>query len=76
MAEIRRYFKTVEEDERIVELRENIRKATEAAVENGTKNATDLVTEINKENVARRQLIMHQVEMMKAIYELKTIKNS
>lgn len=76
VAEIRRYFKTVEDDERIVELRENIRKSTEAAVENGTKNASDLVSEINKENVARRQLIMHQVEMMKAIYELKTIKNS
>ncbi len=76
VAEIRRYFKTVEDDERIVELRENIRKSTEAAVENGTKNASDLVSEINKENMARRQLIMHQVEMMKAIYELKTIKNS
>ena len=76
VAEIRRYFKTVEDDERIVELRENIRKSTEAAVENGTKNASDLISEINKENAARRQLVMHQVEMMKAIYELKTIKNS
>ncbi len=76
VAEIQRYFKTVEDDERIVELRENIRESTAAGVENGTKNASDLITEINKENVARKQLIMHQIEMMKAIYELKTIKNS
>ncbi|HIZ85688.1 MAG TPA: TolC family protein [Candidatus Coprenecus stercoravium] len=76
VAEIRRYFKIVEDDEKIVELRENIRKSTEAGVENGTKNASDLVSEINKENAARKQLIMHQIEMMKAIYELKTIKNS
>ena len=45
-------------------------------MENGTKNASDLVSEINKENAARKQLIMHQIEMMKAMYELKTIKNS
>ena len=76
VAEIRRYFKTVEDDERIVELREKIRESTAAGVENGTKNASDLVSEINKENAARRQLIMHQIEMMKAMYELKTIKNS
>lgn len=76
VAEIRRYFKTVEDDERIVELREKIRESTAAGVENGTKNASDLVSEINKENAARKQLIMHQIEMMKAMYELKTIKNS
>lgn len=76
VAEIRRYFRTVEDDEKIVELREGIRMSTEAGVENGTKNASDLVSEINKENAARKQLIMHQIEMMKAIYELKTIKNS
>ena len=76
VAEIRRYFRTVEDDEKIVDLREGIRRSTEAGVENGTKNASDLVSEINKENAARKQLIMHQIEMMKAIYELKTIKNS
>ena len=76
VAEIQRYFKTVEDDERIVELREKIRESTAAGVENGTKNASDLVSEINKENAARKQLIMHQIEMMKAMYELKTIKNS
>ena len=76
VAEIRRYFRTVEDDEKIVELREGIRRSTEAGVDNGTKNASDLVSEINKENAARKQLIMHQIEMMKAIYELKTIKNS
>lgn len=76
VAEIRRYFRTVEDDEKIVELREGLRRSTEAGVENGTKNASDLVSEINKENAARKQLIMHQIEMMKAIYELKTIKNS
>lgn len=76
ISEIRRYFSIVDDDEKIVRLRENIRRSTEAAVENGAKNVSDLVTEINKENVARKQLIMHQIEMMKAIYELKTIKNS
>lgn len=76
VAEIRRCFRTVEDDEKIVALREKIRKSTEAGVENGTRNASDLVTEINKENAARKQLIMHRIEMMKAMYGLKTIKNS
>lgn len=76
ISEIRRYFKTVEDDERIVALRENIRKSTEAGVENGTRNTSDLISEINKENAARRRLVMHRIEMMKALYELKTTKNS
>ena len=69
VAEIQRYFKTVEDDERIVELREKIRESTAAGVENGTKNASDLVSEINKENAARKQLIMHQIntDIMKKI---------
>ena len=76
VAEIRRYFRMVEDDEKIVGLREDIRRSTEAAVENGTKSASDLLLDVNKESMARKQLIMHQIEMMKALYELKTIKNS
>ncbi len=74
-AEVRRYIQVLEDDSKIVSLRENIRKSTEAAVENGTKNASDLVSQINQETAAKQQLLLHEIEMMKSLYELKNIKN-
>lgn len=75
ISEVRRYLKAIEDDRKIVSLRENIRRSVSAGVENGTKNASDLIGEMNKETLARRQLLMHEIEMMKSLYELKTIRN-
>lgn len=74
-AEVRRFISVLEDDRRIVTLRENIRKSTEAAVENGTKNASDLISQINQETAAKQQLLLHEIELMKSLYELKNIKN-
>ncbi len=74
-AEVRRFIRVLEDDRRIVTLRENIRKTTEAGVENGTKNASDLISQINQETAAKQQLLLHEVEMLKSLYELKNIKN-
>lgn len=76
IAEIRRFMNVLKEDDRIVELRESIRKSVASGVENGTKNASDLIGEMNKETLAKKQRTMHGIELMKSVYELKTIKNN
>lgn len=76
IAEIRRFMSALEDDDRIVELREKLRKSVEAEVENGTKNASDLLDEMNRETLAKKQRTMHEIELMKSVYELKTIKNN
>jgi len=76
MAEIQRYMKIMEDDDAVIELREKVRKATEVGVINGAKSTSDLITEVNKEQIARQDKIVHEMELIKAIYELKNIKNN
>ncbi len=74
-AEVQRFIRMLEDDRKIVALRENIRIATEAAVENGTKNASDLISQINLETASKQTLLLHEIELYKNLYELKNIKN-
>lgn len=72
--EIEKYIKIMKDDDSIIELRERIRKAAEKELENGTITASDLVRVALKEEVAKQEKILHEIELLKAIYELKTLK--
>ena len=65
----------MEEDDQIIAMRENIRRSAEAKVENGTMSTLDMMREVNAEQNARQQKATHKVELLKALYELKTITN-
>lgn len=65
----------VEKDEEIVRLRTRIRESAEAGNRNGTKSVTDLLTEINKEYMAKMALECRKIEMVKAIHDLKNTLN-
>jgi len=73
--EIEKYLKIMEEDDQIIAMRENIRRSAEAKVENGTMSTLDMMREVNAEQNARQQKATHKVELLKALYELKTITN-
>lgn len=75
MAEIEKYRKVMRDDDRIISLRENIRRSAEAKVENGTLSVTELVREMNAEQSARQTKVQHEVELLQSIYELKNIVN-
>ena len=68
---ISRYRKLMEEDEEIIALRSSIRKAAESKLSHGIIDVNDLVKEINNENTARVQQTMHEIDMLKEIYDLK-----
>lgn len=74
-AEIAKYVKIMKDDDNIIALRESIRLSTETAMSQGMKNATDLMLEINREEVAKQEKILHQIQCLKSIYELKTSIN-
>jgi len=76
VAEIQRYMKIMADDDAVIELREKVRKATEVGVINGAQSTSDLITEVSKEQIARQEKIVHEMELIKAIYELKNIKNN
>ena len=74
--DIERYKKLMSDDEEIIRLRSSVRKAAESKLAHGIIDVNDLIREINQENSARVQQSMHEVQMLKEIYDLKYITNN
>ena len=68
---IERYKKLMADDEEIISLRSSIRKAAESKLSHGIIDVNDLVKEINNENAARVQQTVHEIELLKEIYDQK-----
>ena len=73
--EIARLRKAIEDDNRIVELRRRVRMAAESQLENGVIDATDLLRKITDETSATLARSTHEIELLQAIYRLKTTLN-
>ena len=73
--EIARYRKLMAEDEEIIALRKAVRKAAESKLAHGIIDVNDLLREINQENAARVQQSIHEIEMLKEIYDNKFTTN-
>lgn len=57
-------------------LRSAVRKAAESKLAHGIIDVNDLVREINNENAAKVQQSIHEIEMLKEIYDLKITLNN
>lgn len=64
------------EDDRLVELRANIRRSAEAKVAAGTLSVTELMREVIAENLARQNRAIRQIQFLQAVYTLKTTTNN
>ena len=73
--EITRLRHAVDEDERIVELRRRVRVTAESQLENGVIDATDLLRKISDERDAALAQSVHEIELLQAVYRLKTTLN-
>lgn len=65
----------IKEDDRIVELRANVRRAAESQLDNGTIDATALLTKITDEKQARLNAAYHEIQLLQSIYKLKHTVN-
>ena len=74
--EIGRYRKLMADDEEIIALRAAVRRAAESKLAHGIIDVNDLVREINQENAARVQQSMHEIEMLKEMYDHKFTTNN
>ena len=74
--DINRYRQLMSADEEILSLRSSVRKAAESKLAHGIIDVNDLVKEINSENAARVQRSVHEIEMLKEIYDLKYATNN
>lgn len=73
--EIRRYQKLMADDEEIILLRSAVRKSAESKLSHGIIDVNDLVREINQENAAKVQRSIHEIEMLKQMYDYKFTTN-
>ena len=74
--DIERYRRLMASDEEIIALRSSVRKATESKLAHGIIDVNDLVREINNENAARLQMSVHEIEMLKEMYDLRFTTNN
>ena len=72
---IGRYRTLMSQDEEIIALREQVRKAAESKLAHGIIDVNDLLRDINSENAARVQRSIHEIEMLKQMYDLKYTTN-
>ena len=73
---IERYQKLIAQDGDIISLRQSVRKAAESKLTHGVIDVNDLVREINQEHAACVQQSVHEIEMLKEIYDNKYTTNN
>jgi len=75
-ADIAKYAELMSKDDAIISLRESVKNAANAQLENGVLSAHDYLTQVNAEDQARQNLILHQVQLLQAQYSYQnTIGN-
>ena len=71
-AEINKYQQLLATDNDIIPLREEVKKAASAQLENGVINSNDYLREVNAEDLARQNKILHEIQLLVAQYNQKT----
>ena len=72
---ITRYQTMMKSDDEIIALRTNVRKAAESKLAHGIIDVNSLLREINNENAAKTQQTIHEIDMLKEMYNLKYTNN-
>jgi outer membrane protein TolC len=76
LGEIKRLESLMENDDEIIALRSAIKKAAQVKLENGTISVSDLLREINNENMAMQDRALHAIQLLSAKYSLMILKNN
>ena len=74
--EIEKLQSTVTNDNEIIRLRQNIKSATNARLDNGTASVSDLVRDLNAENQAKQLKSLHEIQLLMNVYQLKNNTNN
>lgn len=74
--QINSYFDQLKYDDKIIALRVSIKRASEVKMANGTLSGSDLMRDLNAEQMAIQDKILHEMELLLAIYNLKFATNN
>ena len=74
--ELAKIQELINKDEELVTLRESIKKASLAQLENGVINTSDYIREVNAEQQAKLQKIQHEIRYLLTLYNQKALFNN
>ena len=63
-------------DPKIIDVRINITAASKAQLQNGVINSNDYLREVNAEDQTRNNYLLHQIQLLQAKINYKTIKGN
>lgn len=75
-ADVEKLQASIESDTKIIRLRTNIKSTTSSKLDNGTSSVTDLIRDLNSENMAIQLKSLHEVQLLMSIYQLKNNVNN
>ena len=73
--EIEKYRKTMQDDEEIIHLQQQIKDAADAKVDNGTMTVSDMLKELTALEMAKQVKLLHEIQHISSIYTLKNTTN-
>ena len=73
--QISQYRRQLQRDDEIIALRTSVRRAAESKLAHGIIDIDGLVREVNKEHAAKIQRAVHEIEMLREVYQLKYTNN-
>lgn len=74
--EIQKISDLMKADDEIIRLRTSIKKAAEVKLENGVISVTDLIREINAEDMAKQTAATHRIQHLNAVYNYMYTTNN
>lgn len=72
--DIVKYQNLINNDQEAIDLRQKIKQTAAAQLENGIITSLDYITYLNAEEQARQNLLLHQIQLLMAIQNLKNTK--
>lgn len=69
-ATITKYQKLLQEDEKLIVLRASVKKSAQAQLENGIITTRDYIAHVNAENMARQNLLLHNIQLLQTQFNL------
>ncbi|HEX5669422.1 MAG TPA: transporter, partial [Chitinophagaceae bacterium] len=70
--DIDKYKDLINSDDQIIVLRKQVKDASAAQLENGVITSSDYIREVNAEEQARQNQVLHRLQLLQAIIDQKT----
>ncbi|WP_254560791.1 TolC family protein [Dyadobacter diqingensis] len=67
--EIQKFRDLIDQDRRLIELRESVKKSAQAQLDNGVITIHEYISQLNSVNLSRQTLILHTVQLLQAAYK-------